>query len=75
MRLKDNESGLLNAFALFDINHDGFIDITYLKENLVSQGEPLDENEWIEQNKRLKKNSDGKIDYRDFCSTVYSSKS
>ena len=57
---------IINAFEIFDRNHDGTISINEFKHILMDLGQKLSEDEVEEIFQDIDFNEDGKINYREF---------
>ena len=57
---------IINAFEIFDKNHDGTISINEFKHILMDLGQKLSEDEVEEIFQDIDFNEDGKINYREF---------
>ena len=57
---------IINAFEIFDRNHDGTISINEFKHILMDLGQKLSEEEVEEIFQDIDFNEDGKINYREF---------
>ena len=57
---------IINAFQIFDRNHDGTISINEFKHILMDLGQKLSEEEVEEIFQDIDFNEDGKINYREF---------
>jgi calmodulin len=57
---------IINAFQIFDRNHDGTISINEFKHILMDLGQKLSEKEVEEIIQDIDFNEDGKINYREF---------
>ena len=57
---------IINAFQIFDRNHDGTISINEFKHILMDLGQKLSEKEVEEIFQDIDFNEDGKINYREF---------
>ena len=57
---------IINAFEIFDKNHDGTISINEFKHILMDLGQKLSEEEVEEIFQDIDFNEDGKINYREF---------
>eukprot|EP01106_Pelomyxa_sp_JSP_P013558 TRINITY_DN4098_c0_g1_i12.p2 TRINITY_DN4098_c0_g1~~TRINITY_DN4098_c0_g1_i12.p2 ORF type:complete len:150 (+),score=49.43 TRINITY_DN4098_c0_g1_i12:461-910(+) len=63
----DPEGELRAAFDHFDADHDGFITGAELKKQMESLGETLTDQEIKHMIEDADLNSDGKIDFQEFC--------
>ena len=57
---------IINAFQIFDRNHDGTISINEFKHILMDLGQKFSENEVNEIIKEIDLDDNGKINYREF---------
>lgn len=57
---------IINAFEMFDRNHDGTLTINEFKHILMDLGEKFSEEEVNEIIEDIDLNKDGKIDYKEF---------
>jgi len=68
---KTEEEELRQAFRVFDIDSNGFIDANELKITMFNLGENLSDKDLKHMLKLADKNKDGKIDYEEFISMMY----
>jgi len=59
---------LKKAFKRFDIDGDGTIDMAELRRCLTTMGEALTNEQVDEMFDKLDADSDGKVDFDEFCS-------
>jgi len=67
---QDSERELKDAFRMFDIDGNGFIEADELVRVLTSMGERLSLEEAAAMLAEADANSDGKIDYDEFCTVM-----
>lgn len=66
------EEEMRQAFKVFDIDGNGFIDARELKVTMCNLGENLSDRDIKQMMKLADKNSDGRIDYEEFIGMMYS---
>lgn len=71
---KTEADEMRQAFRVFDIDGNGFIDANELKITMFNLGENLSDKDLKQMLKLADKNKDGKIDYEEFISMMYSNK-
>ena len=70
-RAPDSVDVQISAFRVFDRSKTGFISSSELITTLKTIGEPLGEDETSELIKKSKVNSEGLIDYKQFCYLMF----
>ena len=69
-KTRDPRLEIMRAFALFDTDHDGFIDLEDLKKISVELGDPLPEEELEIMINRFDKDRDDKINLDEFMNIM-----
>jgi len=68
---RTEEAELRQAFKVFDMDSNGFIDANELKITMFNLGENLGDKDIKHMIKLADKNKDGKIDYEEFIRMMY----
>jgi len=68
---KTEEEELRQAFRVFDMDSNGYIDANELKITMFNLGENLNDKDIKNMLKMADKNKDGKIDYEEFITMMY----
>ena len=69
-KTRDPRIEIMRAFALFDTDHDGFIDIEDMKKVSVELGDPLPVDDLETMINRFDKDHDGKINLSEFMNIM-----
>jgi Ca2+-binding EF-hand superfamily protein len=67
-----HEAEMRQAFQVFDIDGDGLIDASELRQTMANLGERLTDDDVRAMIKEADKNGDGKVDYEEFVHMIYS---
>lgn len=68
---RHEEDEMRQAFRIFDIDDNGYIDARELKMTMCNLGEDLSDKDVKKMMKLADKNGDGKIDYEEFIQMMY----
>ena len=69
-KTRDPRLEIMRAFALFDTDHDGFVDLEDLKKISVEMGDPLPEEELEIMINKFDRDHDGKINLDEFMNIM-----
>lgn len=70
-RKRSEEEEMRQAFRIFDIDGNGYIDAKELKITMCNLGEDLTDRDVKRMMKSADKNGDGRIDYEEFIKMMY----